>query len=61
MSRENAQVAELADALGSGPSVRKGRGGSSPLLGTLVSPCRNSHCDKGFFFWSWEFLVLAFV
>ena len=30
-----AQVAELADALGSGPSVLNGRGGSSPLLGTV--------------------------
>ncbi len=32
-----AQVAELADALGSGPSDRNGRGGSSPLLGTFGS------------------------
>ena len=31
-----AQVAELADALDSGSSVRKGRGGSNPLLGTLM-------------------------
>ncbi len=33
--RTEAQVAELADALGSGPSVLLGRGGSSPLLRTL--------------------------
>jgi hypothetical protein len=31
-----AQVAELADALDSGSSVRKGRGGSNPLLGTMI-------------------------
>lgn len=29
-------MAELADALDSGSSVRKGRGGSNPLLGTLI-------------------------
>ena len=30
-----AEVAELADALGSGPSSRQGSAGSSPVFGTL--------------------------
>ena len=29
-------MAELVDALGSGPSVHLGRGGSSPLQGTDI-------------------------
>jgi hypothetical protein len=29
-------VAELADALGSGPSSRQGSAGSSPVFGTLI-------------------------
>lgn len=33
---DQAEVAELADALDSGSSVLNGRGGSSPLFGTLI-------------------------
>ena len=43
-----AQVAELADALGSGPSDLNGRGGSSPLLGIFLKHSRGSIDDSSF-------------
>src|SRR5262249_8775410 len=40
-----AEVAELADAPGSGPGSRKGSGGSSPLFGTF--PCKDFRQPAG--------------
>src|SRR6266852_3397671 len=37
LDHQRAEVAELADALGSGPSSRNGSGGSSPLFGTYLT------------------------
>jgi hypothetical protein len=43
-----AQVAELADALGSGPSARKGVQVRF-LSWASVKPYRTTNCDKAFF------------
>ena len=46
-SRHLAQVAELVDAPASGAGVRMGRGGSSPLLGTIPSAAAAAGACEG--------------
>ena len=48
-SLKYAEVAELADALGSGPSSRQGSAGSSPVFGTLIRKDLRRLRRKSFF------------